>query len=131
MLIEADCWLHLDINNIYVNSVNFNFDASQFLRQIPKERIVYSHVAGHYQQTPNLLIDTHGTDVIDPVWELLKEAYQLFGTFPTLLERDSNIPPLPVLMRELDKIAQIQTNHSSQNHTTQHYRPADLMDIGL
>ena len=131
VLTEADCWLHLDINNIYVNSVNFGFDPFEFLRQIPKERSVYSHVAGHYQQAPNLLIDTHGTDVIDPVWALLNEAYQLFGAFPTLLERDSNIPPLPVLMREVDKIAQIQANHSSQNHTTQNYRPAGRMGIGL
>jgi uncharacterized protein len=112
VLTEADCNLHLDINNIYVNSVNFNFDAYKFLRQIPKEKIVYSHVAGHYQQTKNLLIDTHGTDVIDPVWALLDEAYQLFGTFPTLLERDSNIPPLPILMREVNKIAQIQAKHA-------------------
>ena len=126
VLIEADCWLHLDINNIYVNSVNFNFDAHAFLRKIPNERIVYSHVAGHYQQTPNLLIDTHGSDVIDPVWTLLEEAYQLFGIFPTLLERDNNIPPLPVLMREVDKIAEIQTNNMTQKH-----RPVDHMDIGL
>ena len=126
VLVEADCWLHLDINNIYVNSVNFNFDASAFLRKIPKEKIVYSHVAGHYQQAPNLLIDTHGTDVIDPVWALLEEAYQLFGTFPTLLERDSNIPPLPILMREVDKIAAIQANSMKQNHLA-----AGRMDIGL
>lgn len=109
VLTEADCYLHLDINNIYVNSVNFNFDAYAFLRQIPKEKIVYSHVAGHYQESPSLLIDTHGTDVIDPVWELLEEAYTLFGVFPTLLERDSNIPPLPKLMREVNKIAEIQS----------------------
>jgi uncharacterized protein len=126
VLVEADCWLHLDINNIYVNSVNFGFDAHAFLRQIPKEKIVYSHVAGHYQQAPDLLIDTHGMDVIDPVWTLLEEAYQLFGTFPTLLERDSNIPPLPVLMREVDKIATIQANNMTQKH-----RPAGRMDIGL
>jgi uncharacterized protein len=109
VLVEADCNLHLDINNIYVNSVNFGFDPSEFLRQTPKQRIVYSHVAGHYQQTPSLLIDTHGTDVIDPVWALLEEAYQLFGTFPTLLERDSNIPPLPKLMQEVNRIADIQS----------------------
>jgi uncharacterized protein len=110
VLTEADCYLHLDINNIYVNSVNFNFDAYKFLRQIPKEKIVYSHVAGHYQQSPCLLIDTHGTDVINPVWALLQEAYNLFGVFPTLLERDSNIPPLPKLMLEINKIAEIQSN---------------------
>jgi len=113
VLSEADCNLHLDINNIYVNSVNFNFDASAFLRQIPKEKIVYSHVAGHFQQTPSLLIDTHGTDVIDPVWALLEEAYTLFGVFPTLLERDNNIPPLPKLMREINKIADIQSKSLS------------------
>jgi uncharacterized protein len=123
VLVEADCWLHLDINNIYVNSVNFGHgqhsdaieSAHTFLRQIPAERIVYSHVAGHYQQSPTLLIDTHGRDVIDPVWDLLDEAYQLFGTFPTLLERDSNIPPLPTLMREVNKIAEIQSRYISKN----------------
>jgi len=110
VLTEADCWLHLDINNIYVNSVNFDFDASDFLKNIPAERIIYSHVACHYQQKTDLLIDTHGADVIDPVWALLEEAYALFGTFPTLLERDSNIPPLSTLMKEVDKIALLQSN---------------------
>jgi uncharacterized protein len=114
VLTDADCWLHLDINNIYVNSVNFGFDPYEFLRQIPKEKIVYSHVAGHYQQTPNLLIDTHGADVIDPVWALLDEAYKLFGTYPTLLERDSNIPPLPTLMKEVNKIAEFQAKYARQ-----------------
>lgn len=108
VLNEADCLLHLDINNIYVNSTNFSFDAHAFLRGIPGERIVYAHMAGHYQQAQDLLIDTHGTDIIDPVWALLDEAYQLFGSFPTCLERDNNIPPLPVLMREVNKIASLQ-----------------------
>jgi len=111
VLTEADCWLHLDINNIYVNSVNFGFDAHAFLQQIPGERIVYSHIAGHFQETPNLLIDTHGKDVIDPVWALLDEAYRLFGTFPTLLERDSNIPPLLDLVKEIDTIAAYQNRY--------------------
>lgn len=114
VLTEADCNLHLDINNIYVNSVNFGFDAHEFLSDIPGERIVYSHVAGHYQQAPDLLVDTHGEDVIDPVWALLKHAYQLFGTFPTTLERDNNIPPLNILMREVDKIASFQANSTQQ-----------------
>ena len=110
VLTEADCWLHLDINNIYVNSINFGFDASAFLKGVPAERIVYSHVAGHYQHKPDLLIDTHGADVIDPVWALLAEAYALFGTFPTLLERDSNIPPLDILMKEVNTIASLQSD---------------------
>ncbi len=87
-----------------------------FCAKYPQERIVYGHVAGHYQQAPDLLIDTHGMDVIDPVWALLDEAYRLFGTFPTLLERDSNIPPLPILMREVDKIAQIQAKNLIRNY---------------
>jgi uncharacterized protein (UPF0276 family) len=112
VLDEADCFLHLDINNIYVNSVNFGFNPLEFLRGIPGERIIYSHVAGHYQQTPNLLVDTHGEDVIDPVWALLESAYQQFGTFPTLLERDTNIPPLDILINEVNKIAGLQYQHN-------------------
>ena len=108
VLEEADCDLHLDINNIYVNSVNFGFDPHAFLREIPGKRIVYAHIAGHDQEAPDLIIDTHGQDVVDPVWALLKEAYALFGTFPTLLERDTNIPPLPVLMKEVNYIAELQ-----------------------
>ena len=117
VLQEADCWLHLDINNIYVNSVNFASKrdpatlAQDFLDKISAERIVYGHIAGHYQESPDLLIDTHGKDVIDPVWDLLDKAYRLFGTFPTLLERDNNIPPLPTLMREVNKIAAYQAKH--------------------
>ena len=119
VLEEADCLLHLDINNIYVNSVNFGFDAHEFLRGIPGERIVYGHVAGHYQQAPDLLVDTHGEDVIDPVWTLLESAYQLFGVFPTLLERDNNIPPLNLLMHEVNKIASLQSRHLQNQLTSE------------
>ena len=115
VLEEADCDFHLDINNIYVNSVNFGFDPHAFLRGIPDERVVYAHVAGHDQEAPDLVIDTHGQDVIDPVWELLKEAFTLFGPFPTLLERDTNIPPLPVLMKEVDYIAELQSSSGAQH----------------
>jgi uncharacterized protein len=116
VLTEADCLLHLDINNIYVNSVNFGFDASAFLRQIPRERIVYSHIAGHLQVGEDVLVDTHGEAIIDPVWALLHEAYKQFGTFPTLLERDTNIPPLPELMREVNKIAAYQAHTKELAH---------------
>jgi uncharacterized protein (UPF0276 family) len=114
VLQEADCWLHLDINNVYVNSVNFAYDPHEFLRGIPGERIVYAHVAGHDQQAPDLIIDTHGQDVIDPVWALLKEAYELFGSFPTLLERDVNIPPLKTLVREVNVIAELQRAYQQE-----------------
>ena len=111
VLAEADCLLHLDINNIYVNSVNFGFNPVEFLRQIPHERIVYSHIAGHLQVNKVVLVDTHGENIIDPVWALLNEAYKLFGTFPTLLERDTNIPPLEELMQEVNKIMAYQALH--------------------
>ena len=122
VLAEADCNLHLDINNIYVNSVNFGFDASQFLRRIPGERIVYGHIAGHLQADAELLVDTHGENIIDPVWALLDEAYQLFGIFPTLLERDTNIPPLPKLMIEVNKIADMQSKNTSNNRLASQYQ---------
>ena len=105
---EADCLLHLDVNNIYVNSINHSYDASAFLKALPGHRIAYMHVAGHYEEACDLRIDTHGSDVIDPVWALLAQAYQHFGVTPTLLERDFNIPPLEELLDEVHKIARIQ-----------------------
>ena len=104
VLNEADCALLLDVTNIYVNSVNHNYDATAFLAQIPGERISYIHVAGHYNEADDLLVDTHGADVIDPVWALLQQSYDLFGVKPTLLERDFNIPPMDQLLQELDTI---------------------------
>jgi uncharacterized protein (UPF0276 family) len=109
---EADCLLHLDVNNVYVNSVNHRFDALDFLRQMPTERIVYMHMAGHYNEAENLIVDTHAADVIDPVWDLLDQAYALHGVHPTLLERDFNIPPLDKLALEVEHIARIQGSHT-------------------
>ncbi|MEW5788250.1 MAG: DUF692 domain-containing protein [Pseudomonadota bacterium] len=111
VLAEADCWLHLDVNNIYVNSVNFNFDPVAYLKRMPAERIVYMHMAGHYQEAPDLIVDTHGAPVIDPVWQLLDTAYDLLGTHPTCLERDFNIPPLAELLPEVQAIAAAQARH--------------------
>ena len=108
---EADCWLHLDVNNVYVNSVNHRYDPLDFLRQMPTERIVYMHMAGHYQEADDLLVDTHGADVIDPVWQLLDASYALHGVHPTLLERDFNIPPLDELALEVEQIAQVQAKY--------------------
>lgn len=108
---EADCWLHLDVNNVYVNSVNHAYDPIDFIRQMPTERIVYMHMAGHYNEADDLLVDTHGADVIDPVWQLLDETYALHGTRPTLLERDFNIPPLNELALEVEHIAQLQAKY--------------------
>ena len=108
VLEEADCWLHLDVNNIFVNSVNHGYDPVAFLLGLPGERIVYGHVAGHDYDSPDLIIDTHGQAVIDPVWQLLDLAYEKFGLFPTLLERDFNIPPLAVLTKEVEHIETLQ-----------------------
>jgi uncharacterized protein (UPF0276 family) len=105
---EADCDVLIDLNNIYVNSVNHGYDAETFLRAIPAHRIAYAHIAGHYVEADDFLIDTHGADVIDPVWKLLAKAYELYGVFPTLLERDFNIPGLEVLSKEVDTILSIQ-----------------------
>lgn len=112
VLEEADCLLHLDVNNVYVNSVNHGYDAHEFLQEMPHERIVYLHMAGHYQEKPDLLIDTHGSAVIDPVWGLLDDTYQQFGIHPTLLERDFNIPPLAELVPEVERIASLQRKHA-------------------
>jgi uncharacterized protein (UPF0276 family) len=108
VLQEADCDLHLDVNNVYVNSVNHRYDPIEFIRAMPTERIVYLHMAGHYNEAADLVIDTHGADVIDPVWSLLDATYRIHGVAPTLLERDFNIPPLAELAREVEHIARIQ-----------------------
>jgi uncharacterized protein (UPF0276 family) len=115
VLEEADCKLLLDVNNIYVNSINHTYDPIAFLRALPAERISYIHVAGHYKEADDLIVDTHGADVIDPVWQLLEKTYTEFGVIPTLLERDFNIPPLAELLTEVDKITAIQTSHR-QHH---------------
>ena len=114
VLQEADCNLLLDVNNIYVNSVNHHYDAGEFLNRIPGERITYIHVAGHYRESEDLVVDTHGANVIDPVWALLDQAYRLFGIKPTLLERDFNIPSVDVLLEEVDMIHHIQSRFPEQ-----------------
>jgi uncharacterized protein len=108
VLETADCDLLLDVNNIYVNSVNHHYDAEEFLYRLPAERVAYFHVAGHFNEAEDLIVDTHGADVIEPVWSLLNKAYAHFGVVPTLLERDFNIPPLPELLGEVDRIAALQ-----------------------
>lgn len=101
---KADCALLLDVNNVYVNSINHNYDPYEFLASLPGERTAYIHIAGHYKEAEDLRVDTHGAPIIASVWDLLDKAYELFGVKPTLLERDFNIPPLPELMAELDEI---------------------------
>jgi len=105
---EADCDVLLDVNNIYVNSVNHGYDAVEFLNAMPVERITYAHIAGHFKEADDFLVDTHGAPIIDPVWELLRHAYERFDTFPTLLERDFNLPSLSELVAEVKQIKTLQ-----------------------
>ena len=108
VLEEADCRLLLDVNNVFVNSTNHGFDAKAYLEQVPSESISYVHIAGHYDEADDLLVDTHGTAVKDDVWELLRFTYQQHGVIPTLLERDFNIPSGEELMLEVNQIKTIQ-----------------------
>ena len=106
---EADCLLHLDVNNVYVNSRNFGFDPLQFLTALPLGRTCYIHVAGHFVEADGLLVDTHGADVIDPVWALLAETYvRIGGEVPTCLERDFNFGHFSGLTAEVGRIAELQ-----------------------
>ena len=111
VLEEADCDLLLDVNNIYVNSVNHRYDPVAFLEGLPGERIAYGHIAGHYDEAEDLLVDTHGADVIPGVWDILDRAFGTFGVFPVLLERDFNLPPLEELLSEVRQVATLQNRH--------------------
>lgn len=117
---EADCDLLLDVNNIYVNSVNHRYDPLEFLAALPAERIAYGHIAGHYNEAEDLIVDTHGADIIADVWDILDKAYELFGVFPTLLERDFNIPPVVELFSEVQQIRAIQEKWSRNEIIQQH-----------
>jgi len=113
VLDEADCDLMLDINNIVVNSINHQYNARDFLNDMPATRIKYFHLAGHYVEADDLRIDTHGTAVDAEAWELLGDAYKKFGPVPTLLERDFNFPPIEELLDEVRLIKKLQLEHQS------------------
>ncbi len=114
VLEQADCLLLLDVNNIHVNSVNHRYDPQEFLAGLPAERVAYIHVAGHHHEAEDLIVDTHGAAVIDPVWSLLEAAYARLGPVPTLLERDFNFPPLDELIAETRTIRTLQARHDKQ-----------------
>ncbi len=105
---EADCDLLLDVNNIYVNSINHRYDPVAYLQAMPGERIAYGHIAGHYNEAEDLIVDTHGSAIINTVWDLLDLAYKTFGVFPTLLERDFNFPSVAELLKEVEQIVTVQ-----------------------
>ena len=105
MAAEADCGLLLDVNNVYVSSINHNFDPVEFVENVPHERIVQIHLAGH-TDCGKYRIDTHDDHVIDPVWELYRQAHRRTGGVSTLLEWDAKIPPFPVVHAEVLKAKQ-------------------------
>ncbi len=103
---EADCWLLLDVNNVFVSGVNHDFSTHAFIRNVPIDRVVQFHLAGHSEGEIGL-IDTHDNAVCDEVWNLYGRALERFGAVSTMIERDDNIPPLAELVSELDKARQI------------------------
>ncbi|MCD6090712.1 MAG: DUF692 domain-containing protein [Bacteroidales bacterium] len=108
---EADCDLLLDVNNVYVNAFNHQYNAQDFIRQLPLDRVKYIHMAGHTKVAEDLIIDTHGEAIIDPVYQLFDYTIKLVQRdVPVLLERDFNIPELVELQHELNRIKEIKTN---------------------
>src|SRR5262245_47963353 len=99
---EADCGLLLDVNNVYVSSVNHDFDPLQYIQSVPHKRVVQYHLAGHTNCGTHC-VDTHDGNVIDPVWDLYARAQQLTGRVSTLLEWDAKIPEFPVVHAEVLK----------------------------
>lgn len=105
---ESDALLLLDVNNVYVNAVNFGFDPRDYIMRLPLERVVQIHIAGHTEERPGLLIDTHGAPIVDPVYALLEWTLpKLPRPVPILLERDHHIPPLAELEQELHRVRHI------------------------
>jgi uncharacterized protein (UPF0276 family) len=108
---EGDCDLLLDVNNVFVNSINHRYDPRAFIDGLPLSRVRYLHVAGHYVEAEDLRVDTHGTAVCAEVWSLLDYTYARLGPVATLLERDFNIPPLDTLLAEVGQVARLQDAH--------------------
>ena len=103
---RADCLILLDVNNVYVSSVNHEFDAQAYLDAIPVDRVRQIHLAGH-EDWGDLIVDTHDRAIVDPVWRLYEAARRRFGDVATMIERDANIPPLAELVAELDEVRAI------------------------
>lgn len=113
---QSGCRLLLDVNNVYVNAFNHRYDAKQFISSLPLEAVAYIHMAGHEQVAPDLIIDTHGQPIIDPVYELFDWTVQQLHPVPVLLERDFNIPEMQELQAEMQRL-----NQSVQQHWNAHY----------
>lgn len=118
ILERADCGLLLDVNNVWVNAQNHGFDPKAFIRELPLERVVQMHVAGHTLSSSGLVVDTHGAPVIDPVSELLEWTLEQTGPMPVLLERDNDIPPLPELLAEVRRLSEVYRRATTRHEAT-------------
>ena len=103
---RADCWLLLDVNNVYVSAFNHGYDARLFIDSVPANRVIQMHLAGHSHLGTHI-IDTHDHEVSDEVWALYEYACRRLGPVSTMIERDDNIPPLADLIGELDRARRI------------------------
>jgi len=103
---QANCYLLLDINNIYVSARNHDFDPMEYLLGVPKERVLQHHLAGH-EDHGSYIIDTHDAPIVQPVLDLYNEALQHFGPISTMIERDDHFPPLEELLSELGQVRAI------------------------
>ena len=99
----------LDVNNVYVNAFNHQYDAKDFIKNLPLDKVAYMHMAGHKKVAEDLIIDTHGSPIIDPVFDLFEWTIQYLKPMPVLLERDFNIPELPELLDEANHLESICT----------------------
>ena len=115
---RAGCNMLLDVNNVYVNAFNHNYDAKDFIGKLPLDKVAYIHMAGHEQVEPDLIIDTHGQPIIDPVYELFEWTIQKMDPVPVLLERDYNFEDLEQIQGELTQIKGILNKHWKLAHET-------------
>ncbi|MCF8369099.1 MAG: DUF692 domain-containing protein [Bacteroidales bacterium] len=124
---QADCKLLLDVNNVYVNSFNHQYDAEEFIDGLPLNKVSYIHMAGHEQVEPDLIIDTHGQDIIDKVYRLFDYTTKQVNAVPVLLERDFNIPELAHLQTEMETLDHIVSKNWKLSHETKPgYIPATI-----
>ncbi|MBS3903938.1 MAG: DUF692 domain-containing protein [Simkania sp.] len=115
---ESDCLLLLDINNIYVNAFNHRYDPFEFLKKLPLDRVINIHMAGHEKVSPSLIIDTHASAIIDPVYELFEWVVKHIRPVPVLLERDFNFGDFEGIMKEVGMLKKIVKQHWVEEHVT-------------
>ncbi len=106
---ESGCHYLLDVNNVYVSSQNHDFDPELYLDAIDFARVLQVHLAGHTRRPDGIIVDTHDQPVTDAVWQLYASAWKRGGPFPTLLEWDDNIPPMPDVLAELARAKEVRT----------------------